>query len=106
MFPKSEHCPSAIVKDLVGLDVTGTIHGYLVGPVRGVGRGCGVMLGTAVPVASVDEDCDSGRREDKVSRTANVLLGPSIDPVTEALGVQQPAHGQFRRGVPPSVPLH
>lgn len=69
MFPETQHSPTCLDQLAVGVHVALTVPPHLVGPEACVGlRGC-VVVGAAVPEATVHEHRDLRAGEDQVSST-------------------------------------
>jgi hypothetical protein len=64
------------------------------------------MVGTAVPKASVDEDCDSCAREDDVRLAAKVVDGPPVLEESKSPAVELTPDGYLGARVLPAVAAH
>mgnify|MGYP001227613457 CR=1 FL=1 len=106
MLPDPDDLPTVVVENPVGFLVTFHVPLDLGLPEVGVGPRSDVMLRTAVPEASVDEDRDPCCAEDEVRCPAEILYRSGIDSEAEAEPVHKRPDPQLRGCVASSVPLH
>lgn len=64
------------------------------------------MVWAPVPVAAVNEDGDSRARKHKVCPSIQIGNRPSVDAVTEPMGMHRSSDREFRGRVPTPVPTH
>ena len=106
VFPYPDTQPTGLREPPVGVPVALPVALHFVRPELGVGRGNGVMFGTAVPEASVQENSDLGPGEHEVGRPSDLLERPNAHPVAQAQSVDGGPKSKFRFGVPALVRLH
>jgi hypothetical protein len=73
VLPNSDAEPSCFSEPPVGVLVAQHVGLSLLGPKVGVRDRCGVVLGAAMPEASIEEDSNFGRRKNKVSSPSQLL---------------------------------
>ncbi len=106
MLPDSDADPTGFGEALIGVAVSGSVVGDLAGPERSVGGCDGVVLGTAVPEAAVDENGDAGGGEHHVGGTSEVAQGADRHPVAQTLRMSGRAQGELWLRIASSVGLH
>jgi hypothetical protein len=106
VLPYSDAYPTGFGETPISVAVPGSVGGDLVCPEGGVGVCDGVVLGTAVPEAAVEEDSDAGRREHHVGGASEVAQWPSRDPVAQTSRMGGRAQGALGLRIAPSVGLH
>jgi hypothetical protein len=106
VLPDSDADPTGFGEALIGVAVSGSVVGDLAGPERSVGGCDGVVLGTAVPEAAVDENGDAGRGEHHVGGASEVAQGPGRHPVAQTSCMSGRAQGELGLRIAPSVGLH
>lgn len=105
VLPESEHEPACVEERGVGFAVAHNVSLELRSPVAGVRLRCRRVFRAAVPEAPVDEDCDAPSGEHDVG-TSTSAEWSVVDPVAQPGGVEQSAHCELRRGIPPAVRHH
>ncbi len=106
MSPESEHRPATRAQDLGRLDIALTIPVNLYSPKLLIGFGRHIVMGAAVPKASVDEDRDATLGEQHVGRATQIGLHTGVDSIAEAASVEEPPDCEFWLRVTSSVSLH
>src|SRR5687767_8183828 len=76
VLPDADHLPAGDAQRFVDGRIPGLVPGDLRAPVSGVSPGRGVVLGTAVPEAPIDEYRHLRATEDQVSGAAKVRQRP------------------------------
>lgn len=107
MLPEPDDLPSGSLKR--GVDALVALHvpPELGSPVPLVRGGLPTVLGTDMPEASVDEDCDLLGGEDDVGPDLHrAEVETEVLPVTEPHPVESAAQGNLRLGVSAAVGLH
>jgi hypothetical protein len=66
VFPDAEDAPASPAQSLINQAVTGDVGGELLFPERTVAGGLRAVLGTAMPEAAVNEDCEPQLLENKI----------------------------------------
>jgi len=106
VFPDPDDCPTSLAQCAVCEPVTFPVAGDLARPVGGVAGGRPVMLGAAVPPASVDEYGYPGASEDHVSGVPSSAQRPGVDEIPEAASMDQAPDGHLGGGVTTAIGLH
>lgn len=89
MLPDSHDEPSPSPQYTVRVGVSTAVRLKFVKPPRGIRLGKGAMLGTAMPEAAVNENCNPRGDEDEVSASPSAGHDCAVDVIAEPLGVKQ-----------------
>jgi hypothetical protein len=103
MLPNPHGDPTSLGKPTVGVCVTSAVSGHLVRPIGRIRHCNGVMLGTSVPEAAVQEYRYPFGGKDQVRRPPQALDGGRRNPIPKAEGVDRGAQGDLGFRVPASV---
>lgn len=107
MFPDADDFPAGVVEALVGVGVAAFVGFDFGSPEVGGGAGGGsVVLGAAVPEASVEEDGDFGSGEDEVGGAADIFDGACGDSVAQSECVNGGSKGSFGASIAAAVGAH
>jgi len=87
MLPDDDRFPSSRPQTVLGIPVAALVLSDLVRPVFGVGLGPRAVIGTAMPIAPVDEYCDSSRGERNVSPAPDSRHHWSVNSVSQPKSV-------------------
>lgn len=106
VFPEPNNDPSRSPQCQIRLEVSLNIAIDLRIPIGRVGPRTRVVLGAAMPVATVNEDGNFQPCEQNVCGPAKCSYWPSVYAVSETQGVHAAAHLHFRLCSGASVRLH
>lgn len=106
MFPYTNGDPAGRTKCFVSLQISFAVAPNLLSPEVRVRASDSVMLGTAVPEATVDEHGDFRACENQVGAAIEGSEGARIDAIAEPCCMNGATKGEFRFGVAPPVRLH
>jgi hypothetical protein len=99
MLPDPNAYPSSVLETLVGVAVTRHVAVYFVRPELRVCNGNSVMLRAAMPKTSIEENGNSGSREDQVSGAPKVLQRSCRDSIAKPETVNNRTQRHLRLGV-------
>jgi hypothetical protein len=106
MLPDSEHSPPQGAQMSIRLTIPLDVPGEFGCPPRAVGGGRGLVLGTAVPEAPVDEHHDSGASKQDVRTSTGQPGKRGVDAVAQTSSVELASEEHFGLRVASSLTGH
>lgn len=96
MLPHSDGQPAMVTEFRISIPVTGNVRFDLAVPKACVSLRMRAVLGTPVPEAPINEDCDLLRSEYEVRLATEVRQRPNVQPVSQPTHVQLAAQKHLR----------
>lgn len=106
MLPESQNFPPGLRQTLVGVQVSFHICSQLLVPVVSIYAHSMVVVGTAMPKASVDHDCNSLFRKYDVGGSPQTAKGSVVHPESQTCCVEGATDGHFRGRIAGTDSLH
>ena len=88
MLPKAEDSPTGLDEEFGRIVISRDIAPHLCGPIVGMGLSSRVVLGAAMPEATIYEDSEFHARKRNVSRPSYLGQWSTIDEVAKPASVQ------------------
>src|SRR5947208_506274 len=106
VLPDPHHRPSSLRQLSVCILVSSAVRSDLFSPPLGIALRPSTVLRASVPKAAIDENCDTGGREDNVHRATDSRDNLPANQVAEAESMQRGTQGELSRRVPLRRVLH